>query len=157
MESFRFVLPGYNLRPLEMSGAIGQAQLRKVNDIITGRRKNAVTFQDLMKEVPEIMIQREVGESSWFGFSIVLPDWCERAPVLDVLREAGIETRPIVAGNFTLNPVIEHLNHSIHGPLDAANKIHEQGFFVGNHHYDISQQLHQFANLLKSCLDNQRQ
>jgi len=157
MESFRFVLPGYNLRPLEMSGAIGQAQLRKVDDIIAGRRKNAVTFQNLMKEVPEIMIQREVGESSWFGFSIVLPDWCERAPVLDVLREAGIETRPIVAGNFTLNPVIEHLNHSIHGSLDAANKIHEKGFFVGNHHYDISQQLGQFANLLKSCLDDQRQ
>jgi len=157
MESFRFVLPGYNLRPLEMSGAIGQAQLRKVDDIISGRRKNAVTFQNLMKEVPEIMIQREVGESSWFGFSIVLPDWCKRAPVLDALREAGIETRPIVAGNFTLNPVIEHLNHSIHGPLDAANKIHEQGFFVGNHHYDISQQLGQFANLLKSCLDDQRQ
>ena len=63
MESFRFVLPGYNLRPLEMSGAIGQAQLRKVDEIITGRRKNAVTFQNLMKEVPEIMIQREVGES----------------------------------------------------------------------------------------------
>ncbi len=157
MESFRFVLPGYNLRPLEMSGAIGQAQLRKVEDIITGRRKNAVTFQNLMKEVPEIMIQREIGESSWFGFSIVLPDWCERAPVLDALKDAGIETRPIVAGNFTLNPVIEYLDHSIHGPLEAANKIHEQGFFVGNHHYDISQQLAEFANLLKSCLDDQRQ
>ena len=157
MESFRFVLPGYNLRPLEMSGAIGQAQLRKVDEIISGRRKNAVTFQNVMKEVPEIMIQREIGESSWFGFSIVLPDWCKRAPVLDALREAGIETRPIVAGNFTLNPVIEHLDHSIHGPLDAANKIHEQGFFVGNHHYDITQQLTQFASLLKSCLDHQRQ
>ena len=157
MESFRFVLPGYNLRPLEMSGAIGQAQLRKVDEIISGRRKNAVTFQNVMKEIPEIMIQREIGESSWFGFSIVLPDWCKRAPVLDALREAGIETRPIVAGNFTLNPVIEHLDHSIHGPLDAANKIHEQGFFVGNHHYDITQQLTQFASLLKSCLDHQRQ
>ena len=74
-----------------------------------------------------------------------------------VLREAGIETRPIVAGNFTLNPVIEYLDHTIHGPLDAANKIHEQGFFVGNHHYDISQQLAQFVDLLKSCLDDQRQ
>jgi CDP-6-deoxy-D-xylo-4-hexulose-3-dehydrase len=59
-----------------------------------------------MKEIPEIMIQREIGESSWFGFSIVLPEWCDRAPVLDVLREAGIETRPIVAGNFTLNPLL---------------------------------------------------
>ena len=157
MESFRFVLPGYNLRPLEMSGAIGQAQLRKVDDIIAGRRRNAVTFQNLMKEIPEIMIQREIGESSWFGFSIVLPEWCDRAPVLDILREAGIETRPIVAGNFTLNPVIEYLDHSIHGPLNAANKIHEQGFFVGNHHYDISEQLGHFANLLKTCLDDQRQ
>ena len=26
---FRFVLPGYNFRPIELSGAIGKVQLRK--------------------------------------------------------------------------------------------------------------------------------
>ena len=156
MESFRFVLPGYNLRPLEMSGAIGQAQLRKVNAIIEGRRANAAIFQEVMSELPEILIQKEVGESSWFGFSIVLPDWCDRGPVLDALREAGVETRPIVAGNFTLNPVIQHLDHSIHGDLPAANRIHNQGFFVGNHHHDVKDQLNQFKSILQTCLDDQR-
>ncbi len=29
-ESFKFVLPGYNLRPVEMSGAIGLEQLKKL-------------------------------------------------------------------------------------------------------------------------------
>ena len=77
-------------------------------------------------------------------------------PVLDALREAGVETRPIVAGNFTLNPVIEHLDHSIHGDLPAANRIHNQGFFVGNHHYDVKDQLNQFKSILQKCLDDQR-
>ena len=109
-----------------------------------------------MRQLPEIQIQKEVGASSWFGFSIVLPDWCDRGPVLDSLRDAGVETRPIVAGNFTLNPVIEHIDHSIYGDLRAANRIHNQGFFVGNHHYDITEQLNEFKRILKQCLDAQR-
>ena len=76
--------------------------------------------------------------------------------VLDALRDAGVETRPIVAGNFTLNPVIEHIDHSIFGDLRAANRIHNQGFFVGNHHYDITEQLNEFKRILKQCLDVQR-
>lgn len=43
-ESFRFVLPGYNVRPLEMSGALGQEQLRKLPEIIAGRRRNGAEF-----------------------------------------------------------------------------------------------------------------
>ncbi|WP_240540441.1 aminotransferase class I/II-fold pyridoxal phosphate-dependent enzyme [Paracoccus sp. pheM1] len=37
-ESFRFVLPGYNLRPLEMSGALGRAQLEKLPRLVAARR-----------------------------------------------------------------------------------------------------------------------
>ena len=33
-ESFKFVLPGYNVRPLEMSGAIGLQQLKKLPSFI---------------------------------------------------------------------------------------------------------------------------
>ena len=43
-ESFRFVLPGYNLRPLEMSGAIGSIQLKKFPEFLEQRRKNAKLF-----------------------------------------------------------------------------------------------------------------
>ncbi|MEZ5881773.1 MAG: DegT/DnrJ/EryC1/StrS family aminotransferase [Nitratireductor sp.] len=44
-ESFRFVLPGYNLRPLEMSGAIGQEQIEKLPMIVRSRRENAGLFK----------------------------------------------------------------------------------------------------------------
>ena len=39
-ESFRFVLPGYNVRPLEMSGAIGIEQLKKLPSFIRNRREH---------------------------------------------------------------------------------------------------------------------
>lgn len=41
---FRFVLPGYNVRPLEMSGALGLEQLAKVPELVSGRQSNARYF-----------------------------------------------------------------------------------------------------------------
>ncbi len=71
-ESFKFVLPGYNLRPLELSGAIGIEQVRKLPTLISERRKNGRVFQDVMGRHSDILIQEEVGASSWFGFSLVV-------------------------------------------------------------------------------------
>ena len=48
-ESFKFVLPGYNVRPLEMSGAIGIEQLKKLPNFLKQRRKNAETFINLFR------------------------------------------------------------------------------------------------------------
>ena len=45
-ESWRFILPGYNVRPVEMMGAIGIEQLKKLPDFIKHRRENAEYFKD---------------------------------------------------------------------------------------------------------------
>ena len=68
-ESFRFVLPGYNVRPLEMSGALGIEQVKKLPSLIAERRKNAAMLQTVMQDHPKVLIQQEIGASSWFGFS----------------------------------------------------------------------------------------
>lgn len=138
-ESFNFVLPGYNLRPLEMSGAIGREQLKKVPDLIKGRRANGALVQEQLSNHPLFMTQQEIGESSWFGFSLVMrPDaGLTRAELVAKLDEVGFECRPIVAGNFAKNPVMQHIPHEIHGPLTNAEYIDAHGFFVGNHHYPI--------------------
>jgi len=143
MRQFRFVLPGYNLRPLEMSGAIGQEQLRKLPGLVAARRENARTFQSLFSNHPGVQIQAETGESSWFGFALVMRGPLEgrRADLNLALREAGVDTRPIVAGNFVNNPVISHLRHSVSGNLDAADRIDQEGLFFGNHHYPVSEAL----------------
>ncbi len=142
VESFRFVLPGYNVRPLEMSGAIGLAQLRKLPRLVFERRRNATRFLELMQAYPFLRTQREIGASSWFGFSIVVePDApVSRGKLLDALSHADVDVRPIVAGNFAKNEVLRWFDYSISGSLPNAEHIDKAGFFIGNHHYPLEQE-----------------
>jgi CDP-6-deoxy-D-xylo-4-hexulose-3-dehydrase len=140
---FRFVLPGYNLRPLELSGAIGVEQLRKLPGLVAARRENAKVFTSLFSNAPNLRCQREVGESSWFGFSLVLDGAARgrRDELVQRLSAVGIESRPIVAGNFYQNPVMKYLPHVQDPHLPVADDISANGLYVGNHHYDISDAL----------------
>lgn len=138
-ESFRFVLPGYNLRPLEMSGAIGREQIRKLPSLIAGRRENAKKWQAALVDHPVFLVQQEIGESSWFGFSLIIRDGVDttRSDVINRISNLGFETRPIVSGNFTKNPVLQLMDHSIHKSMKNAEILDRNGFFIGNHHYDV--------------------
>lgn len=149
-EAFRFVLPGYNLRPLEMSGALGLAQLRKLPMIVRERRNNAERFLELMKQFPYLRTQKEIGESSWFGFSMTVEPGANvsREYLITALTAAKVDTRPIVAGNFAKNEVLKWFDYSIAGDLKNAERIDDAGFFIGNHHFPLDSEF----ELLKSEL-----
>jgi CDP-6-deoxy-D-xylo-4-hexulose-3-dehydrase len=140
---FRFALPGYNVRPLELEAAVGTSQLSKLPDFVSARRENAEAFKEYFGALDTVRIQTEHGSSSWFGFGMCLAERLlgRRREVVTALMEAGIETRPIVAGNFTRNPVMKHLNAILPDRLPNADHIHENGFFIGNHHFDIRKPL----------------
>jgi CDP-6-deoxy-D-xylo-4-hexulose-3-dehydrase len=147
---FRFVLPGYNLRPIEISGAIGKVQMQKFPKFLENRRLNAEYFVDLMRNLPNYRIQKENGTSSWFGFSLILQGSLSglRSDLIKYLARNGVITRPIVAGNFTLNPVMKHLNYNTLSSLDNANLVHDSGFFIGNHHFDVRKKIEDVYSML---------
>lgn len=150
-ESFKFMLPGYNVRPLEMSGALGIEQLKKLPRFIEMRRENAKLFQSLFANHPYIDIQQETGLSSWFGFSLILKENAPytRADLVKLLTENGIECRPIVTGNFLKNKeVLEYFDYEIAGSLEAAEYLDENGLFVGNHQNGIKQEIELLAKIL---------
>lgn len=149
-DQFQFILPGYNLRPLEMSGALGLAQLKKLPELIAERRKNAKIYQDLFANHEKVAIQHECGQSSWFGFSFVLRGRAEnrRQELVKIFNSEDIVSRPIVAGNFTENPVMAHLDHSFGSEIIIAKNIHSNGFFLGNHHFPIEVQLMKVKEIL---------
>jgi CDP-6-deoxy-D-xylo-4-hexulose-3-dehydrase len=149
---FRFVLPGYNLRPLEIEAAIGCEQIKKLPDFVSARRANALLFQAAMADLPDIEIQSENGKSSWFGFSLLLdgPLSGKRGLLVQALNKADIESRPIVAGNFALNPVMKHLRHDPIPELSNADDIHHNGLFVGNHHFPMEKQIERLADVLET-------
>jgi CDP-6-deoxy-D-xylo-4-hexulose-3-dehydrase len=149
-ESFRFVLPGYNVRPLELEGALGSVQLKRLPNLIVERRKNGALFQEAMKDHPEICIQVEIGESSWFGFSLVIRPGSQltRKELVSKLNASGFECRPIVAGNFAKNEVVKYFDSSVHGTLNNAEHIDTHGLFIGNHHYPIPEAMVALKNLV---------
>ncbi len=140
-ESFRFVLPGYNVRPLEIEGAIGIEQVKRLPTIISERRKNGKLMQTGLDAHSDILIQQEIGESSWFGFSLVIRPGSQltRKALVKELQELGFECRPIVAGNFAKNEVVKYFDSEVHGTLTNAEHIDRNGLFVGNHHYPITE------------------
>lgn len=141
-ESFRFILPGYNVRPIEMMGTIGIEQLKKLPDFLKYRRKNAEYFQKLFKDDSRFIIQREIETSSWFGFSFIIKDKnLKREDIIKKLTKANIDTRPIVAGNFARKEVVKWFDYEIFGSLKNADAIDKYGFFVGNHQFDIQDKL----------------
>ncbi len=149
-ESFRFVLPGYNVRPLEMEGALGVEQLKRLPNMIEERRKNGKLLQAALNNHPEIMIQQEIGESSWFGFSLVIRPGSRltRKALVAKLNELGFECRPIVAGNFAKNEVVKYFDSEVHGTLKNAEHIDQNGLFIGNHHYPIPEGFATLARLV---------
>jgi CDP-6-deoxy-D-xylo-4-hexulose-3-dehydrase len=151
VESFKFVLPGYNLRPLEMSGAIGSEQLKKLPAMVEDRRRNARKFLELMQAYPQLRTQKEIGQSSWFGFSmIVQPDApFTRADVVRVFTKHAIDVRPIVAGNFAKNEVLRWFDYEVHGQLANADDLDANGLFIGNHHYGLDEEF----ETLRAALD----
>ena len=141
-DSFTFITPGYSVRPLEMSGAIGSVQLKKWPEMRQKRLKNAKYFNGRFAGLP-VSTQKEIGESSWFGFSMVLENKLagQRDQVVKNLESKGIECRPIVAGNFMKNPVIEYLNFISTGNYESANQIHDNGLFIGNDIKDLKENI----------------
>jgi len=148
-ESFRFVLPGYNVRPLEMSGALGIEQIKKLPSLIAERRKNATMLQAVMQDHPKVLIQQETGASSWFGFSLVIRPGVSmtRDELLIKLDALGFEVRPIVAGNFAKNEVVKYFDSEVSGELINADHLDANGLFIGNHHYSIADAVKQLSTI----------
>jgi CDP-6-deoxy-D-xylo-4-hexulose-3-dehydrase len=114
-EAYRFILPGYNARPLELSGAVGVEQLKKLDRMVEVRRQNAALFRSLFEGDERVIIQHELANasSSWFSFTIVLnPDLdIDRRRVMRALKDAGIGYRIITGGCFLRHDVIKYFDY----------------------------------------------
>ena len=73
-------------------------------------------------------------EPSWFGLSMLIEDKFKHAKelILNRLDKLGIESRPIIGGNFLQQPALKKYNLKQKSKnFPDANYIHENGLFVG--------------------------
>ena len=116
------------------------------------RRKNWALFQKLFSGDNRFIIQRENGKSSAFALTLILNPEAElsRRRIMEQLKQADIGYRIITGGCFTRHDVIKHYEYECVNDLPNANLAHDQGFFVGNHPFDLTPQLER----LREVLDN---
>ena len=150
-EAYRFILPGYNVRPTEFQGAIGKVQLNKLDNFLEIRRKNAKHFVELFKNDTRFIIQKEVGTSSWFCFTMIVDPHSDmkRESILNILKNAEIEHRIITGGNFLRHDVIKYFDYQVTKSVNA-DIAHDNGFFVGNHSVDIRDKIDNLYETLKN-------
>lgn len=149
-EAYRFVIPGYNLRPQEINAAVGLEQLKKLPAMTEQRRKNLKLFQDTIGTNDRFLIQRENGKSSAFCFPIIVKpeNNFDRSDLFGPLKDADIGFRMITGGNFPRHDAIDYFDYDIVGDLNNADIAHDRGFFVGNHPFDLSKQINRLHGIL---------
>ena len=154
-EAYRFILPGYNVRPMELSGAIGREQLKKLPAMTAARRANLALFQKLFAGDDRFILQRENGKSSSFSFTIILnpAQNIDRERVFAALRQADIGFRIITGGCFLRHDVIRYYDYDVvGGAVPNAELAHDRGFFVGNHPMDLTPQIERLREVLDNSL-----
>ena len=128
-------------------------QLKKLPAMTAARRKNWILFQQLFGGDERFIIQRENGKSSAFCFTIVLnPEaGLSRPKIMRALKKADIGFRIITGGCITRHDVIKHYDYDCVNGLPNANLVHDAGFFVGNHPFDLTPQITRLHEVLDSA------
>jgi CDP-6-deoxy-D-xylo-4-hexulose-3-dehydrase len=154
-EAYRFILPGYNVRPQELNAAVGLVQLKKVDAMTDARRKNMALFNELFGGDDRFIIQREHGKSSSFSFTIILNPArsIDRDRVFAALRGADIGFRMITGGCYPRHEAIAHYDYDlVGGAVKNADIAHDYGFFIGNHPFDLTDRIRRAHAILdRAC------
>jgi len=126
-----FSTMGYNLKPLDMQGAVGLIQLQKFEEIHQLRRSNKEKIQKIIEKIPgtRVVNEREGAETSWFGVPIVCEDKDLKRTLVAHLESNKIQTRNYFAGNVLLHPGYSHLDDATKYP--KANQVLNKVFFLG--------------------------
>ena len=137
---------GFNLRPLEVSAAIGQNQLKRLKKFSSTRQKNRNKIIQSLKKHPNwnnqyyIIVPDKNIKPSWFGLPLLLNSKYlkNKNKILKNLKNKGIETRPIISGNFLNQKASKVYNLNIRNQkFPNADYIEKAGFFIGLHTKEI--------------------
>jgi len=124
---YKFIHPGFNIRPTEVAAAVGLVQLDRLDGFNQIRNTNRQLFVDSLEGCVELPPVPDGFEPSWFGFPFFVED---RDGLSKHLQANGVETRPILGGNLLRQPAFRAWPPQ---DLPGADRVHDHGLFIGLH------------------------
>lgn len=143
---YTFYVSAYNMRPTEITGFLGLQQLKYLDEAISARA-------DIYAELESASVQNQDFEAlqhehmttlSPFAFPVLCKTPELRDRYVSLFGGAGVEIRPIIAGNITRHPFY----NSMHNNLPGADRVEQCGFYFGVYPELTRADL----EVLKSCL-----
>jgi len=123
---------GYNLKPLDLQGAIGIEQLKKLDEIESNRKTSKETLENIFTaNIPNIRTPKTLDKADpcWFGTPFICEEEGLKHKLVAHLENNKIQTRNYFAGNILLHPGYSFLDDSSKYP--EANKVLDRVFFIG--------------------------
>ncbi len=133
-EKYAFYDLGYNLRPTEITGFLGNQQLKYLDQLILKREENYKYIANFCVENNDIVTFETpyLSTISSFALPFVFKNKKLYKKYVRKFMESGVEVRPIISGNIT-NQVFfkKYINNSYNLPV--SDHISECGFYCGNY------------------------
>jgi CDP-6-deoxy-D-xylo-4-hexulose-3-dehydrase len=123
---------GYNLKPLDLQGAIGLEQLQKLDEIEANRRTSHDRLTQIFTDnIPGLRAPQSLDKADpcWFGTPFICDEPGLKHRLVEYLEANKIQTRNYFAGNILLHPGYSFLDDSNLYP--EANKVLDKVFFIG--------------------------
>jgi CDP-6-deoxy-D-xylo-4-hexulose-3-dehydrase len=123
---------GYNLKPLDLQGAIGLEQLKKLDFICETRSKNCQKISNLfIQNIKNIRSVNVLDQTDWtpFGVPLICQNKEQKQKLVSYLESNGIQTRNYFAGNLLMHNGYKHLDS--YKLYTESNKVLDLVFFVG--------------------------
>lgn len=127
---------GYNLRPTEINGFLGNVQLSYIKEIIKKRNENFIQTAIPIYNRNDRYFTLKFNHIDLLS-NFAVPIICKSKKIRDGLVEkcrGKIEIRPIVGGDITQQPFFGRYMKDFTNILGTSNAklIHEQGLYFGN-------------------------
>ena len=129
---YLFTNMGYNLKPLDLQGAIGVEQLKKFDMLEGKRREYKAKIQKYIEsnvETARVINATPNSDPSWFGVPIYCSTQSEKESLVQHLEDNKIQTRNYFSGNILLHPGYKHLDDYKKYP--NSNLALSNVFFIG--------------------------
>lgn len=130
---YTFYELAYNNRPTEITGFLGSLQLPMLEDTIKKRVKNFEKMHAAVQKKPDHYYGLKVDHIERIS-NFCMPIVCKSEKILaETLKrfdDAGIENRPVIAGNIAEHPFWTKELPKADCP--TASLVHRQGFYLPN-------------------------
>lgn len=125
---------GYNLRPTEINGFIGNTQIPYLDEIIETRKNTFLEIAAAIYSQTDRFYPVRYDHID-FVSNFAIPIICKSKKIRDELVnkcDGKIELRPVVGGDMTKQPFFGKYEKKFKLKDSNASLIHEQGLYFGN-------------------------